>query len=473
MSSGLKLIAVVFAVVGVLDKTAVVNGSQFTGDYSKLSGIIIPDHAECKSRPDSGLSAITELDPGYITGAPLLGSVQTVEATLSGFTFGLPVPEGTARLMFNSFGSSLWMTPFSEYCTSENVYSKHFSSGRRKKHNVYHCDDLEYRFNYSGFPTNIINIEIPSVVEAYPSFEDEMQANLSKVGCGVPTQLSFSAREIADGTFFKAIEDYDPDSKRLLYQLDKLYHGDPVMNPLTPWERPPLKNIFCIYGVDSRTEVGYYFAPSGKPYPDNWIMTDVVYEFEGSLYTRSGNLIEGNPGAASGDETVPYNSLSYCKNWLGPKVNITRTPQSEHEGEDVQVHLDVEHHPGADIIPNMTRSPRVKYITYYEDSESLPGQRTAVWELDKANHRNIVRSPILMRELWLEMWHDIHPDKKSKFVTKGKRGPLRDEDCYWDYGKARCAWPEYCEYRYVFGDVHLGQSCRVRSSSADLLLSYV
>lgn len=26
------------------------------------------DHPECKSRPDIGLSAITELDPGYITG---------------------------------------------------------------------------------------------------------------------------------------------------------------------------------------------------------------------------------------------------------------------------------------------------------------------------------------------------------------------------------------------------------------------
>lgn len=72
--------------------------------------------------------------------------------------------QGTARLMFNSFGSSLWMTPFSEYCRSENVYSKHFSTGRKKKHNIYHCDDLEYRLNYSGFPTNIINIEIPSVV---------------------------------------------------------------------------------------------------------------------------------------------------------------------------------------------------------------------------------------------------------------------------------------------------------------------
>uniref|UniRef100_A0A0V0HIW4 Putative ovule protein n=1 Tax=Solanum chacoense TaxID=4108 RepID=A0A0V0HIW4_SOLCH len=33
------------------------------------------------------------------------------------------------------------------------------------------------------------------------------------------------------------------------------YHDDPILNPLTPWERPPLKNIFCIYGVDSKTEV--------------------------------------------------------------------------------------------------------------------------------------------------------------------------------------------------------------------------
>ncbi|RVX19094.1 Phospholipid--sterol O-acyltransferase [Vitis vinifera] len=109
-------------------------------------------------------------------------------------------------------------------------------------------------------------------------------------------------------------------------------------------------------------------------------------------------------------------------------------------------------------------------------SRSLQGVEsfTLNWNvLLVANHRNIVRSPVLMRELWLQMWHDIHPDAKSKFVTKAKRGPLRHEDCYWDYGKARCAWPEYCEYRYVFGDVHLGQSCRLRNSSADMLLHYV
>lgn len=45
--------------------------------------------------------------------------------------------------------------------------------------------------------------------------------------------------------------------------------------------------------------------------------------------------------------------------------------------------MNVEHNYGEDIIPNMTRSQRGKYITYYEDSESIPGKRTAVWELDK------------------------------------------------------------------------------------------
>ncbi|XP_047265265.1 phospholipid--sterol O-acyltransferase isoform X3 [Capsicum annuum] len=591
---------VVFVVSMILLAAGGNVSGEFAGDYSKLSGIIIPgfastqlrawsildcpyspldfnpldlvwldttkllsavncwlkcmmldpynqtDHSECKSRPDSGLSAITELDPGYITGplssvwkewikwciefgieanaiiavpydwrlspskleerdlyfhklkltfetalklrggpsivfahslgAPLLGAIETVKATLSGATFGLPVSEGTARLMFNTFGSSIWMLPFSKYCTTDNVYRRHFSGGNRKNHHAYHCDEHEHRSDYSGWPTNIINIEVPSIRagnEAYPSFVETAQTNSSGMECGFPMQLSFSAREVSDGTFFKAIKDYDPDSERLLHLLKKSYHDDPILNPLTPWERPPLKNIFCIYGVDSKTEVGYYFAPSGKPYPDNWIVTDVIYEFEGSLYSRSGNLVEGNPGATSGDETVPYHSLSWCKNWLGAKVNITRTPQSEHDGSDVQVHRNKEHQHGEDIIPNMTRLPTVKYITYYEDSESFPGTRTAVWELDKANHRNIVRSPALMRELWLEMWHDIHPDKKSKFVTKAKRGPLRDEDCYWDYGKARCAWPEHCEYRYLFGDVHLGQSCRLKNSTSHLLSHYV
>ncbi|KAF5187671.1 hypothetical protein FRX31_022742 [Thalictrum thalictroides] len=49
---------------------------------------------------------------------------------------------------------------------------------------------------------------------------------------------------------------------------------------------------------------------------------------------RSGNLVNGNPGASSGDETIPYNSLSWCKTWLGSKVYITRAPQVEQPVND-------------------------------------------------------------------------------------------------------------------------------------------
>ncbi|PAN08890.1 hypothetical protein PAHAL_1G443500 [Panicum hallii] len=538
------------------------------------------DHPECKSRPDSGLSAITELDPGYITGplssvwkewvkwcvefgieanaiiavpydwrlppsmleerdlyfhklkltfeialklrggpslvfahsmgnnvfryflewlkleiapkhyikwldehihayfavgAPLLGSTEAVRAALSGTTFGLPVSEGTARLMFNAFGSSLWLMPFSKYCKADNIYWKHFFEGKGGCPHRQQCDEAEYISDYSGWPTDLVNIEVPSVRDMgpYPSITDITEDITSSMECGKPTLLSFSAREVSDGTLFKTIEDYDPQSKALVYQLEKYYQGDPVLNPLTPWERPPIKNVFCIYGIDSKTEVGYYFAPSGKPYPDNWIITDIIYEFEGSLISRSGNSVSGKPNNSSGDGTVSYNSLSWCKNWLGPKVNITRAPQAEHDGSDLQTIMNVDRHAGQDVRPNMTRAPHVKYITYYEDAESLPGWRTAVWELDKANHRNIVRTPVLMRELWLEMWHDMHPDSKSKFVTKAFRGPLRNEDCRWDYGKARCGFPEHCEYRYIFGDVHLGMSCRLKNTSTNLLQQYL
>lgn len=57
--------------------------------------------------------------------------------------------------------------------------------------------------------------------EAYPSFPEIPQTNSSGRECGLPTVLSFSAREVADGKFFKAIEDYDPDSERLLHMLKK------------------------------------------------------------------------------------------------------------------------------------------------------------------------------------------------------------------------------------------------------------
>lgn len=71
--------------------------------------------------------------------------------------------QGTARLMFNSFGSSLWLSPFSKYCKADNIYWKHYYEGRRRHHHTHHCDEMEFKSKYSGWPTDIINIELPSV----------------------------------------------------------------------------------------------------------------------------------------------------------------------------------------------------------------------------------------------------------------------------------------------------------------------
>lgn len=30
-------------------------------------------------------------------------------------------------------------------------------------------------------------------------------------------------------------------------------------------------------------QVGYHYSPSGKPYPDNWIISDIIYETEGGV----------------------------------------------------------------------------------------------------------------------------------------------------------------------------------------------
>jgi len=64
--------------------------------------------------------------------------------------------------MFNSFGSALWMLPFSKYCRTDNKYWKHFYGGRHVGKQTYKCDEQEFQSNFSGWPTKIINIEIPS-----------------------------------------------------------------------------------------------------------------------------------------------------------------------------------------------------------------------------------------------------------------------------------------------------------------------
>ena len=70
--------------------------------------------------------------------------------------------QGTARLMFNAFGSSLWILPFSKYCKADNIYWKHFFEGKGRSPHRQQCDEAEYISDYSGWPTDLVNIEVPS-----------------------------------------------------------------------------------------------------------------------------------------------------------------------------------------------------------------------------------------------------------------------------------------------------------------------
>lgn len=73
--------------------------------------------------------------------------------------------------MCNSFGSSLWMLPFSAHCKVDSVHWKHvFEEKGGVPHNTYRCDHVEYQKNYSGWPANIVNIEIPCMQGAWLYF---------------------------------------------------------------------------------------------------------------------------------------------------------------------------------------------------------------------------------------------------------------------------------------------------------------
>lgn len=60
-------------------------------------------------------------------------------------------------------------------------------------------------------------------MEAYPTMlMPEMAQNMTHLmEYEDPILLSFSPKEVSDGTLFKAIEEFEPESRRLIYQLEK------------------------------------------------------------------------------------------------------------------------------------------------------------------------------------------------------------------------------------------------------------
>ncbi|KAL9254752.1 Phospholipid--sterol O-acyltransferase-like protein [Drosera capensis] len=79
--------------------------------------------------------------------SPSTGSGDALKGSLSGCTFGLPVSEEE-------------MMPFLKYSRGD---SKYWNIDEKHKDVHRWCDEKEFKSNYSGWPTNIIHIDIPSV----------------------------------------------------------------------------------------------------------------------------------------------------------------------------------------------------------------------------------------------------------------------------------------------------------------------
>ena len=101
---------------------------------------------------------------------------------------------------------------------------------------------------------------------------------------------------------------------------------------------PPIGNIFAIYGINLKTESFYFFkkntasAPiteleldSEGQYPNFVCEGGIAYETKDSKQ----NMLDGKQ--CSGDGTVTYASLAYCKYWRNSiKVRVEELDQADH-----------------------------------------------------------------------------------------------------------------------------------------------
>jgi len=84
----------------------------------------------------------------------------------------------------------------------------------------------------------------------------------------------------------------DIHSQNFKIMMEKYYLSDPVLNPLTPPKRPPIRNVYCIYGTNIETEISYeYEVVSGYPFR----LIETVYEGpDGQIYSKPATFSKKN-----------------------------------------------------------------------------------------------------------------------------------------------------------------------------------
>ncbi|KAF1334163.1 Phospholipid sterol acyl transferase 1, partial [Globisporangium splendens] len=388
----------------------------------------------------------------FAVGSPLLGSSEALELLVSGLTQGLPITQKEIRKLVVTFGAILSFLPIPSTLNSTH--------------------DNE-----------------PLISVRYEAISDNQDARETK----------YTAAEIANGQLFRDMAVKDPIFGHLEEVRKRFYEEDDVLDFFVPWERPPIASVYSVYGVNM---------------PD----TDIEgHWYQVALANEHDRL---HSCSKTGDATVPYHSLSWAHTWLGEPgtfVNVTQVPQSVYfsaenikqfqavrHGESHHAEYSTQSHKqpmcvtkkdavgavadNAGFLEGLFKSSTTDQITFFERKTEVNGvtRSTGVWEVDNAGHREILANPAFLRELRAEIrqvfkgkiisdkvrpvdtFTNGNPQNVALTLTlfipciQTSRPPVIDSDCYWNYRQAKCEFPEFCEYRYSFGDVILDQSCRLR-----------
>mmetsp|Transcript_1879 Transcript_1879/g.2953 ORF Transcript_1879/g.2953 Transcript_1879/m.2953 type:complete len:727 (-) Transcript_1879:341-2521(-) len=376
-------------------------------------------------------------------GAPLLGAQFAVQAAVSGLTFGLPISEYDAREMgigFSSYGMVLPVDP----------------SRIDKRHRLLNN-------GYTKYPVPVSSVKYPNgSIEQYGASEDIWGASL-----------------------WQHLQEFDSWSKYVELYIKNLYESDPVMDFMDSWKRPDVQNVYCVYGVNRKTPVSFQFSFPDNGYEHDWDTVMTIYEEGKRVYADDGSPVEvkePQSHSKSGDGTVSYFSLSWCHTWMQERINITRVPQKAFYETDDLVEL---RDATIEDYVKLETTGDTGYNTFFEERHQEKGKfgvsSTAVWELDNVDHRAVIFEPVFLEQ----MSHQLHVQNKvvgrmekqiektidqmlatiSIFPSRGEPAePISDNDCYWDYSKVMCAFPNHCGYYYQFGDYHLGLSCRLHKN---------
>lgn len=196
------------------------------------------------------------------------------------------------------------------------------------------------------------------------------------------------------------------------------YYLQQDINPLIPPKRPPVKNVYCLYGINEKTEIGYQYRIVDEAFR----LKKTVWEDDGgeiysttALRNRKENLGQSSWGK-SGDGTVTYNSLNWCQAWHTSDVEITEVPTVVDTSSRLQG------------LQHLLGIEKLIYGKYRFDSTSEVDGRTlhtSVIEIEHQNHRDIIRSPNLIKLLKEE----LDPRTNIKFIPfEGELYPMNVKD---------------------------------------------